>query len=157
VAAALSTVDPEQRKKVYLEARLGAKGILTKRVGGGATGRVYTLAALGVRESLEDLEWHASNSKGTVNSKQFSDWTRDFIEGLAAIVEFDGLETLQDTSPRSSLTLSQFNDNKAAFVQRLLREKVVPLGNRLLTAFGTEPAKVVDQYIQQYYSSEIPT
>lgn len=144
----------DERKKKYLEARLGAKAILTGKVGGGATGKVCTLATLQVPACLADLEWHANKQSSQFQS--VSDLRRDFSEGLAAIVEFDGLETLIDPSPRSSLTLSQYNDNKAVFVRRALLELVLPAGNKLVRAFGPEPLQRSVNYIQQYYSSEIP-
>lgn len=143
----------EDRKSKYLEARLGAKAILTGKVGSGATGKVYTLATLQLPACLADLEWHATTRQ---LQRQVSDWRRDFSEGLAAIVEFDGLDTLIDPSPRSSLTLSQYSNDKAVFVRRALQELVIPAGNKLVAGFGAEALQRSLNYIQQYYSSEIP-
>jgi hypothetical protein len=151
----------DERRRKYLEARLGAKAILTGKVSGGATGKVYTLATLQLPACLADIEWHAdhrrpSQTTTTVTPRQVSDWRHEFSEGLAAIVEFDGLEALIDPSPRSSLTLSQYNDNKAVFVQRVLNELVLPTGKKLVDAFGPEARQLSEYYVQQYYSSEIP-
>jgi hypothetical protein len=117
----------EQVRQSYLQARLGAKAVLTGKVGGGATGRVYTLGTLQISGCLNDMQlyYYASIKNKTSNNSNnkstlFDDYKRDWIESIAAIVEFDGLETLYDPSPRSELTLQQYQPEKAAFVKRLL-------------------------------------
>jgi hypothetical protein len=166
-AQALETVflqsdegNDERRRKLYLETRLGAKAILTGKIGPGATGSTYTLATLQLAACLDDLEWHASRSGSTADrsyKQRVSELRRSFTEGLASVVEFDGLETLIDPSPRSSLTLSQYNPSKAVFVRRVLRELVLPVGNKLALSFGPEPLERSIAFTQQYYASEIPT
>jgi hypothetical protein len=149
----------ERCRKLYLETRLGAKAILTGKIGPGATGSTYTLATLQLPACLADLEWHASRSSTADRSykQRVSELRRSFTEGLASVVEFDGLETLIDPSPRSSLTLSHYNPNKAVFVRRVLRELVLPVGNRLALSFGPEPLERSLAFTQQYYANEIPT
>lgn len=154
----------QRKKMLYLETRLGAKAILTGKVGPGSTGKIYTLATLQLPACLIDLEWHALQQQSSTSSKssnkalatRVSDWRQSFTEALASVVEFDGLETLTDPSPRSSLTLSQYNDNKANFVRRTLKELVVPTGIELIHAFGSEPLQRSLYYMEQYYASEIP-
>jgi len=138
----------DQRKQSYLEARLGAKAILTGKIGGGAPGKVYSLAGTELPSCLQDLEYYGK-------SKQVAELRRDFFESLATLVEFDGLDTLTDPSPRSSLTLTQFNNDKAVFVQRMLLERVVPTGNSLVNSFPAESVQQSQAYIQQYYASEV--
>ena len=142
----------EKRKQRYLEARLAAKAILTGKIGSGATGRVYTLATLQLAGCLQDLESYATRS----NLRRVQDLRQDFYEAVAAVVEFDGLETLQDASPRSTLTLQQYNNDKAVYVLRLLRERVVPGGEQLVDAFGPDTRDVCRAYIAQNYGSEVP-
>jgi len=158
VDALRAATSTEQSKTKYLEVRLGAKALLTGKIGGGATSRVYTLASLQLPGCLQDLEWQASQQQQSSNKslvQQVSENRRTFSEGLASIVEFDGLETLIDPSPRSSLTLSQYNDDKALYVRRALEELVIPAGNQLLKAFGPEPLQRSLGFVQQYYSTEI--
>jgi hypothetical protein len=139
----------EQRKQRYIEARLGAKALLTGKVGGGANGRVYALASLQLPEVLHDLQSYAT-------SRQVEDLRQDFYESIAAVVEFDGLETLQDASPRSTLTLQQYNRDKAIYVERLLLERVVPVGEKLVNSFGPDVRQTCLNFIQKYYADEIP-
>ena len=154
-ALRMADTTQEERKYKYLETRLGAKALLTGRLGSGATGRVYQLASLQLTGCLQDLEWHAAQQQQRQQQQQISEWRQTFTEGLSSLVEFDGLETLTDASPRSSLTLSQYNDSKAVYVRRALDELVIPAGNQLLQAFGSEALQTAQGYIQQYYSSEI--
>jgi hypothetical protein len=139
----------EQRKQRYIEARLGAKAVLTGKIGGGANGRVYALASLQLPEVLQDLQSYST-------SRKVEDLRQDFYESLAAVVEFDGLETLQDASPRSSLTLRGYNRDKALYVERLLLERVVPVGEKLVDSFGPDVRKTCLDFIQKYYADEIP-
>jgi hypothetical protein len=139
----------EQRKQRYIEARLGAKAVLTGKIGGGANGRVYALASLQLPGCLEDIESYAV-------SRQVADLRQDFYESLAAVVEFDGLETLQDASPRSTLTLQQYNRDKSIYVQRLLLERVVPVGEKLVNAFGPDVRQTCISFMEKYYADEMP-
>jgi hypothetical protein len=140
----------EQRKQRYIEARLGAKAVLTGKIGGGANGRVYALASVQLPGCLKDLQSYAT-------SRQVADLQQDFYESLAAVVEFDGLETLQDASPRSTLTLQQYNRDKSIYVQRLLLERVIPVGEQLVNAFGPDVRQTCLSFIEKYYADEIPT
>jgi hypothetical protein len=153
IAITLQSADDssDTKRAKYLEARLGAKAALTGKVGGGASGKVYTLASLRLPSCLEDLEYYARPQ-----SRQVADLRRDFYEGLAAVVEFDGLDTLTDPSPRSSLTLGQVNEQKVLFVQRMLAERVVPIGQQLVASFPAESVQQAHVFMQQYYSSELP-
>lgn len=150
VARDLKTIEQEERRKeLYLEARLGAKAIVTGRVGGGATSRVYTLATLQFRGCLQDLTYYGK-------SRQVSDLAQDLLEAVAAVVEFDGLETTTDPSPRSSLTLSMYNSEKVTYVQRLLSERVVPLATSLANSFEPEVRNQCKAYIASTYPNEVP-
>jgi hypothetical protein len=157
-AGALKTAATvEARRALYLEARLAAKALLTGKIGGGATGKVYTLATLQLPGCLKDLDWHASEQLTKASERQaVYECSRGFKEGLASVVEFDGLETQLDPSPRSSLTIAQYSDSKAVYVVRALQEIVLPAGKRLLRAFGPEPLDSATAFLQQYYGSEIP-
>ena len=147
-----SSQDIERRKKGYLEARLGAKAIVAKKqkVGGGATAQVFLLVSLGIKGCLDDLTFYAKDKKKVEQLKE------DLTEALASIVEFDGLETTQDPSPRSSLTLGQFNNQKAQFVRRMLSERIVPLTQELIDYFGAETRAQCEAYVREYYRSELP-
>ena len=138
----------DRKKKLYLETRLGAKAALTGKLGGGSTGRVYKLSSLQLSACLNDLEYYNKISAGA---------GQEFREALASLVEFDGLDTLTDDSPRSSLTLQQYDNQKAAFVERSLRERVVPLGRRLVKSFDAGAVDRAQKYVQSYYSDEIPS
>lgn len=144
--------DIEQQKRVYLEARLGAKAMVGKKqkLGGGATPRVFSLMSLQITGCLDDLNYYAKSNK------RVSQLTEDIIEGLASIVEFDGLETTQDPSPRSSLTLGQYNDQKALFVRRMLSERITPLTQELVDYFGPDTRVQCEAYVKDYYPSELP-
>merc|ERR1711966_125326 len=47
-----------------------------------------------------------------------ADTAEELVEALASLVEFDGLETTWDPSPRSSLMLGMYTPQKGAFVYR---------------------------------------
>ena len=155
-ANALAEKTNEQRRSLYLESRLGAKAILTSRVGPGSTGTIYTLATLRVPECLADMEWHAAATKNPSTNRKVTEAKERLTEALASIVEFDGLETLTDPSPRSTLTIAQYTEAKADYVVRALRELVLPSCQQLLAAFGPEPLERSRRYIDLYFSSEIP-
>lgn len=135
------------KKAAYLEAKLGAKAILTGKVGGGASIDVYTVAKLQIPGCLDDMVHYKSS---------VSESKREFIESLAGIVEFDGYDSLTDPSPRSTLTLSQYSESKALFVRRLLDEKVLFWGNRIIQSFDEGSRSRAASYIDQYYSGEKP-
>lgn len=147
----LRELEGDDRRSRYLEVRLGAKACLTKKIGGGSSLRVYTLASLELPACLEDLEYYSRP-----NSRRVDDFRRDLIEALGSIVEFDGLESLIDQSPRSSLTIQQYNNDKALFVQRMLSERVVPIANDLIHCFPSETIVTAEKYMKEYYSSELP-
>lgn len=144
--------DIDQRKRAYLEARLGAKAMVAKKqkVGGGASPRVFMLISLQITQCLDDLNYYAKNNKRVTQLKE------DLIESLASIVEFDGLETTQDPSPRSSLTLGKYNDQKALFVRRMLSERVTPLTAELVDYFGPDTRAQCEGYVRDYYPNELP-
>lgn len=144
--------DVEQRKKVYLEARLGAKAMVAKKqkVGGGATPRVFSLVSLQIKECLRDLQYYSKNSKRVTQINE------DIVDSLASIVEFDGLETTLDPSPRSSLTLGQYNDRKALYIRRMLSERIIPLTQELVDYFGPDTRIQCEGYVKEFYPSELP-
>jgi hypothetical protein len=145
----------DRQKALYLETRVGAKAVLTGRASGrGATSRVFTIATLQLPSCLSDLEWHASQSSDHRRKSEITDLILSFRESLASIVEFDGMDTLTDPSPRSALTMSQYDTKKFVLVQRTLKELVLPTGNHLVTAFGSEAYQQSMSFVQQYYSSE---
>ena len=161
----------DSMKGSYLEARLGAKAALTGRIGGGANMRVINLGQIQLRECLHDTEaWY--NAEYTTDMKNASKEDKaemkikrlsvlNAIEGvtdsLASIVEFDGLETLQDPSPRSSLALSMYSNTKGEFVRRTLVERTIPSCELIVSSFGKERENFCKRYIEQKYSTEIPS
>lgn len=134
-------------RSAYLDARLGAKAVLTSRVGVGASYFAYTLAGLQLTGCLNDLEFFNPAIGAT---------KAEFREALASLVEFDGMDSVLDTSPRSSLTLSQYDDKKRTFCLRVLRERVVPLGQKLLRQFPRDALDRAEMYVSNVYSNEIP-
>eukprot|EP00531_Pseudo-nitzschia_arenysensis_P005030 CAMPEP_0116123842 /NCGR_PEP_ID=MMETSP0329-20121206/4965_1 /TAXON_ID=697910 /ORGANISM="Pseudo-nitzschia arenysensis, Strain B593" /LENGTH=269 /DNA_ID=CAMNT_0003617787 /DNA_START=66 /DNA_END=872 /DNA_ORIENTATION=- len=147
--------DDESRKKLYVEARLGSKVMVaeSKKISGGATANVFMLKGLHLRECLDDLTYYADKS----SKRQMAQYKDDLIESIASIVEFDGLETTQDDSPRSSLTLSMYNSKKSIFVQRMLGERIVPLTNDIFRLFGPEARAQTEYYMREFYPSEMKT
>jgi len=167
-------ISDNQRKQPYLEARLGAKALLTKKIGGGANSRVRELGGLQLKECLEDAGYWCGELARTnqlpsqlardmstkdakrICSADLSSAAEDLVESLASIVEFDGLETTIDPSPRSSLMLSMYTGQKGTFVYRTLVERVVPSCDRFLGVFGRERRRVVEEYLRRDYGDEIP-
>lgn len=159
-----------QRKQPYLEARLGAKAILTKKIGGGANSNVVKLAGFQLKECLEDARyWCADLAKTNQlqNNGQLKNGKRfcnnelqsvedELIEALASLVEFDGLETTIDPSPRSSLMIKMYDNQKGKFVYRTLTERIIPSCDRYLNAFGTERLTLCQEYVRREYPDEIP-
>jgi len=149
----LDISDEESRKRIYMEARLGSKVMVatSKKISGGATANVYMLKTLHLRECLDDLSYYADrNSK-----RKMDNYKTDLIESLASIVEFDGLETTQDDSPRSSLMLSMYNSEKSIYVQRMLGERIVPLIDDILRVFGPDAKAEAEYNMREFYPSEI--
>lgn len=153
------------QKAPYLECRLGCKALLTGRVGGGANSKVYTLAGLQIKECLKDAEYwlRISEQNKSGDKKQRNAAMREYaaaseaiVESLAACVEFDGLETTLDPSPRSSLMLGQYTNQKALFLKRMLRERVVPNCDALLACFDSAAKERSLRYLLDNYSNEIP-
>jgi len=159
-----------QRKQPYLQARLGAKALLTQKIGGGANSRVEELGGFQLKECLEDAKyWCGDLAKSnqlpgemsTKNAKRICSndlltAAEDLVESLGSLVEFDGLETTVDPSPRSSLMLSMYNDQKGTFVYRTLVERVIPSCESILMIFGRERRSLVEEYVKSEYGSEIP-
>ena len=157
-----------QRKQPYLEARLGAKALVTQKIGGGANARVQTLSGLQLRECLDDVVYWCSRRKddSLINSNnnnnkricnnELPNYIAELIESLASIVEFDGLETTTDPSPRSSLMLTMYTTDKAKFVYRTLVEQVIPSCEHIITIFGAERQQLIEEYVVRDYSSEVP-
>lgn len=156
-------------KASYLEARLGAKAALTGKVGGGANSQVYTISTFQLRSCIKDVmsyynEYYQEQNRMALNKDEryrlkqqkyaFDNAAMEVIESLAALVEFDGLDNTQDPSPRSSLTLSQYSDQKGQFVQRTLLERTIPACNVVLDSFGTDKKMFVQKYISQNYPNE---
>mmetsp|Transcript_35766 Transcript_35766/g.75316 ORF Transcript_35766/g.75316 Transcript_35766/m.75316 type:complete len:351 (+) Transcript_35766:91-1143(+) len=162
------------KKQPYLEARLGAKALLTQKIGGGANSRVRELGTFQFKECLDDARyWCGELAKNNqLPSQQTGELTvkggkrlcstdlvdigEELVESLASLVEFDGLETTIDPSPRSSLMLSMYNPQKGTFVYRTLVERVVPSCKRYLRVFGTERMRVVEEFVRRDHGDEIP-
>jgi len=161
-----------QRKQPYLEARLGAKAILTKKIGGGANSNVVKLAGFQLKDCLDDGRYWCTElaktnqlpgqSTGQLkNGKRFcsnelQSITDEIIESLASIVEFDGLETTVDPSPRSSLMMNMYDSKKGTFVYRTLVERIIPSCDRYLQAFGSERLNVCQEFVRREYPDEMP-
>jgi hypothetical protein len=110
-----AAIPSDLEKAPYLEARLGSKALLTGRVGGGANSKVYALAGLQLKGCLKDAEYWATVQAKLGDKKdrnaaiqRYAAASEGIVESLAACVEFDGLETTLDPSPRSSLMLGQY-------------------------------------------------
>ena len=171
-STAVIELSDTQRKQPYLEARLGAKAILTKKIGGGANSNVVKLAGLQLKECLEDARYWCTDLAKTnqlpgQNTGQFKNGKRfcnnelqsaedELIEALASLVEFDGLETTIDPSPRSSLMIKMYDNQKGKFVYRTLTERIIPSCDRYLNAFGTERLTLCQEYVRREYPEEIP-
>ena len=164
-------VTSDINKGPYLESRLGAKALITSKIGGGGNSQVYNLASFQIRGCIKDLESYYSDyyknemkiitkadEKGKLKVQKafFDNAAIEIIESLAELVEFDGLDNVQDPSPRSSLTLAQYSDTKALFIKRILIEKILPACDTLLISFGREKRQFVESYVERTYSNELP-
>lgn len=159
-------------KGPYLEARLGAKSILTGKIGGGANSKVYTLSSFKIKECINDaLYYYNENYNSIIKDKSttgeqktrlkreknnLQNASTEIIESLAEVVEFDGLDNIQDPSPRSSLALTMYNDSKANFVIRLLLERTVVYCDVFVSSFGNEKRLFCEGYIGNTFPNEIP-
>ena len=158
-----SAMPSDIEKAPYLEARLGCKALLTGRVGGGANQKVYTLAGLQLKGCLKDAEYWANLQAKAGDKKdklaaiqRYATASEGVVESLAACVEFDGLETTLDPSPRSSLMLGQYTNQKAQFVTRMLKERVIPNCDALVKCFDGEARERSMRYLRENYYSELP-
>lgn len=150
----VNVLDNEDRiLQYYLETRLGAKAAVTGKVGGGSTSRVYTIASLNFRETLDDLRWYARKA----NNMNADALITDLIEALASLVEFDGLETTIDPSPRSSLMRSMYDKKKLEFVRRMLAERIIPTAHALFNEFDSDIRDICLNYVSTTYPNELPT
>ncbi len=161
-----------QRRQPYLEARLGAKAILTKKVGGGANSNVEKLASFQLKECLDDGRYWctelAKNNQlpgqstgGLKNGKRFCtnelvSISDDIIESLASISEFDGLDGLDQASPRSSLMINMYDSKKGTFVYRTLVERIIPSCDRYLQLFGNDRLNLCLEFVRSEYADEMP-
>uniref|UniRef100_A0A7R9WU15 Uncharacterized protein n=1 Tax=Craspedostauros australis TaxID=1486917 RepID=A0A7R9WU15_9STRA len=115
------------------------------------------MKGLEIKDCLDDLKHYAGNNKSiNLKRRQVDDLCVELIESLASIVEFDGLETTQDPSPRSSLTMTMYNDDKATFVTRMLSERVAPTITSIVKQYSAEAQATSQQYVLDYYVSEMP-
>ena len=148
--------DEERMKSAYLEARLGSKVIVApkKKIGGGANANVFMLKGLQIKDCLDDLKYYAPSTDS--KKKKMNQSKDDLIEALASIVEFDGLETTQDPSPRSELTLKMYNPQKGVFVQRMLSERVVSIIDDIFRLYGPDSKSRSIGFVQEYYPKEVP-
>jgi len=152
------TVNDENKSKfLYLEARLGAKALLTQQIGGGASNRVYILAGLKLRECLNDgVAWYGDHvklrPKSSINNlksiRELQEVADEIIYVLGSIVEFDGLESTTDPSPRSSLMLRMYSKEKLIFIQRILSEQLLSNLDKYLSFFDSSAIQTCDEYVR---------
>ena len=175
----IDDLSEDQKKLPYLEARLGAKALLTQKIGGGANSKVELLGTFQLKECLDDLKYWCgelaknnqlpkqlsgdiSSSSSNKNAKRIVCGTDlenaidELVESLASLVEFDGLETTIDPSPRSSLMLSMYDARKGQFVYRTLMERVIPSCEQILKIFGSERITVVEEFVRREVPQEVP-
>jgi len=155
-----------QRRQPYLEARLGAKAILTKKVGGGANSNVVKLASFQLKECLDDGRyWCAELAKtnqlpgqstGDLKNGELVSISDEIIESLASIAEFDGLDGLDQASPRSSLMINMYDSNKGKFVYRTLVERIIPSCDQYLQLFGSDRLNLCLEFVRSEYADEMP-
>ena len=181
-SATNALVTEDVKKLPYLEARLGAKALLTQKVGGGASSRVERLATYQLKECLADAKYWCGefaknnqlpsqlygddttstkqsmkNSKRIICDTNLSNACDELIESLGSLVEFDGLEnTTEDSSPRSSLMLRQYTQQKGSFVYRTLKERVLPSCENVMKVFGSEKRRDLEEFVMRDYAAEVP-
>ncbi|KAL3798662.1 hypothetical protein HJC23_004413 [Cyclotella cryptica] len=156
-----------QRRQPYLEARLGAKALLTQKIGGGANANVVKLASFHIKECLADGKYWCNerikssqyplskNDGKRICNTDLMSTSENLVEALGSLVEFDGLETTIDPSPRSSLMLTMYTPQKGEFVYRTLTERVIPSCAGYLNVFEDKRG-VLMEFIRREYSEEIP-
>lgn len=172
----------EEAKNFYLEARLGSKAILTGKLGSGSNYNVYQLANFQLRGCLKDTMLYCKDNEKqnakqqrskkkeaapsfsrVCSSREAEDVAQEIIESFASCLEFDGLDNLEDPSPRSSLMRTQYTEDKAKFVVRMLTERSIPKCAQyldLMYALSNEPnelKRTCSDYVQRNYASEIPS
>jgi len=155
-----------RKKELYLESRLGAKALLTGRIGGGGGGRVYTLAKFDLRKCLQDgISWFSemktetastTTKRGSNKNSVLQGAAEEIIYALGALVEFDGLDSITDESPRPSLTMTMFSDDKLNYVKRMMNEKLLPSCDLYLNQFSRSTVQSCVEFIENNYPSEIP-
>lgn len=159
-------MDDYKRKQPYLEARLGSKALLTGRVGGGANMNVYKLASFQLRGCLTDGvengrdlsrsgELGSSVKDGKEKLERLRSASSDIIEALGSVVEFDGLDSTTDPSPRSTLMLGAYTRDKAAFVYRTLTERLIPACDTYVNIFGRARRGVCEGFVRGNYADEV--
>ena len=154
---------------------MGAKALLTQKIGGGANSKVELLGTFQLKECLDDTKYWCGElaknnqlpkqSSGDVSSKNakriicgtdLENSIDELLESLASLVEFDGLETTIDPSPRSSLMMSMYDTRKGQFVYRTLEERVIPSCEQILKIFGSERITVVEEFVRREVPQEVP-
>jgi hypothetical protein len=140
----------DRRKELYLESRLSAKALVTGKIGGGASNRVYILATLKLRDCLDDLVFYSTSTRVV------SGLSEDLLESLASLVEFDGLETTQDPSPRSALMLSMYNKDKETFVRRMLKDRIITTAKTIVASVDPDVRHRCEAYVLAAYPNEVP-
>lgn len=162
----VSGLSDTQKKQPYLEARLGAKALLSKKIGGGANAKVVKLASFQIKDCLRDGKYwcgvlaksgtlnSSSNQKAICNHK-LEAYGDELIESLASLVEFDGLDNTIDPSPRSSLMLTMYTNDKGTFAYKTLAQRVIPSCENYLEVFGPERRKVCEDFMRRDYSEEM--
>ncbi|KAL7468825.1 hypothetical protein ACHAXS_009059 [Conticribra weissflogii] len=165
-AELVSGLSDTQKKQPYLEARLGAKALLSKKIGGGANAKVVKLASFQIKDCLKDGKYwcgvlaksgnlnSSSNQKAICNQK-LEAYADELIESLASLVEFDGLDNTIDPSPRSSLMLTMYTNDKGIFAYKTLTQRVIPSCEDYLGVFGPERRKVCEDFMRKDYAEEM--
>mmetsp|Transcript_5882 Transcript_5882/g.10613 ORF Transcript_5882/g.10613 Transcript_5882/m.10613 type:complete len:329 (+) Transcript_5882:150-1136(+) len=155
-----------QKKQPYLEARLGAKALLSKKIGGGANAKVVKLASFQIKDCLKDGKYwcgvlaksgtlNSSNNQKAVCNQKLEVYGDELIESLASLVEFDGLDNTIDPSPRSSLMLTMYTNDKGVFAYKTLTQRVIPSCENYLEVFGPERRKVCEDFMRRDYAEEM--
>lgn len=179
--SSLQIQDTKAARQLYIEARLGSKALLTGKIGAGANSNVYRLAPFQLRACLKDALTYCrdsqkiySKNKNKSNdtfplyicqARETENKAQDIIESFASCLEFDGLDNLQDASPRSSLMVSQYTNEKANFVLRMLLERSIPacssfldlIINSSLTSDPVELRRKCLDFMERNYASEFPS
>lgn len=128
------------------------------------------MARYELRECLKDaVSYCRENEKSAKTNlprycrfRETDDTAQDIIESLAACLEFDGLDNLSDPSPRSSLMITQFTNEKARFVERMLKERTASSCDKILNSLfdiaGDSSGELKQkclEFVERNYSSEI--